>query len=304
MGNTLSFEGFKNVMISQLNKRLEADSGGMKVELDRAVRNNDTVREGIRPCASKDTLVPVIYLDDLYSLYEDGTGIEELIDEVKLFFESSIAQNMTAAGEMGKFMHDWERVRPFVECRLVNSNANSRRLAGTPYRRMGEFAISYQIKISSGGQGYYATQIKDCMLESWGVSEEELHEAALSNMNLPLNFVLRKAEDVTGMPGRSPMFILTTKKQIHGATAIISDEVRQNVGKYMGGDYYILPSSIHELIILPKKSAADVCALERIVRRANRSSCVSEDEFLSDNVYEYDMTAAKLLMARNHIALS
>ena len=62
-------------------------------------------------------------------------------------------------------------------------------------------------------------------------------------------------------------------------------KVRQSVGKYMGGDYYILPSSIHELIVMPKDYAADLWALEQTVRDVNRGPYVPEEEFLSDNVY-------------------
>ena len=140
------------------------------------------------------------------------------------------------------------------------------------------------------------------MLEIWGINREELHEAAMRNMRLPANFVLKSMEDMEDAKG--PVFILTTKKHIYGATAIISDEVRQSVGKYMGGDYYILPSSIHELIVMPKDYAADLWALEQTVRDVNRGPYVPEEEFLSDNVYEYDMSECKLLMSRNHVAVA
>ena len=103
---------------------------------------------------------------------------------------------MPSVNEMTDFMNDWERVEPLVECKLVNSNANSRRLAGTPYRRMGEFAISYQVRVGDGDSGYYATQIRDEMLEIWGINREELHEAAMRNMRLPANFVLKSMEDM------------------------------------------------------------------------------------------------------------
>ena len=293
-------------MMSQLNKRFQEEPAPMRVELNRAVKNNDTVREGLMLRTDSNSIAPCLYLDDLYALYEDGTGIDELITDVKLFFESTTEKlYMPSVSEMTDFMNDWERVEPLVECKLVNSNANSRRLAGTPYRRMGEFAISYQVRVGDGSRGYYATQIRDEMLEIWGISRDELHEAAMRNMKLPVNFVLKSMEDIGDMKdAKGPVFILTTKKHIYGATAIISDEVRQSVGKYMGGDYYILPSSIHELIVLSKEYGADLWALEQTVREVNRGPYVPEEEFLSDNVYEYDMSECKLLMSRNHVAVA
>ena len=113
-------------MVSQLNKRFQADSAPMHVELNSAVKNNDTVREGLMLRTESDSMAPCLYLDDLYALYEDDTGLDELITDVKLFFESTVETlYMPSVNEMTDFMNDWERVEPLVECKLVNSNANS-----------------------------------------------------------------------------------------------------------------------------------------------------------------------------------
>lgn len=302
MGNTLSYEGFRNVVMSQMNKRFETDPRGMHVELDRAVKNNDTIREGMTLRNGKDLIAPCLYLDDLYAFYKEGASIDEIVTDVKLFFESTVGNfYMPTCDEMTEFLEDWERVAPLVECKLVNSNANSRRLAGASYRRMGEFAITYQIKVSDGDRGYYALQIKDEMLDTWGISENELHDTAVENMKLPVNFVL---ESACADREEAAMFILTTKKHIYGATAIISDEVRQKVAAYIGGDYYILPSSIHELIVMPKKCVSDLWALEQTVRDVNRGFYVPAEDFLSDNVYEYDASERQLLMSRDRVAVA
>ena len=93
-----------------------------------------------------------------------------------------------------------------------------------------------------------------------GIDEAELHDIAVANMDLPQNYLLQSMEEAIGIEvdpsvkpeDRPEMFILTSKMKINGATVIFSEEVRQKVGKQIGGDYYLLPSSIHEWVVIPK----------------------------------------------------
>ena len=95
---------------------------------------------------------------------------------------------------------------------------------------------------------------------------------------------------------RPEMFILTSKMKINGATVIFSEEVRQKVGKQLGGDYYLLPSSIHEWVVIPKRCARSTQEMEDMVQEVNEDA-VEEEEFLSDHVYEYDVARAQMRQA-------
>ena len=73
---------------------------------------------------------------------------------------------------------------------------------------------------------------------------------------------------------------------INGAAAILNDTARQEIAEKLG-DFYVLPSSIHEVMIVPKSTGRSLEELELMVRSVN-SSEVEPDEVLSDHVYEYD----------------
>ena len=132
----------------------------------------------------------------------------------------------------------------------------------------------------------------------------QLHDIAVANMDLPQNYLLQSMEEAIGIEvdpsvkpeDRPEMFILTSKMKINGATVIFSEEVRQKVGKQIGGDYYLLPSSIHEWVVIPKRCARSTQEMEDMVQEVNEDA-VEEEEFLSNHVYEYDVARAQMRQA-------
>lgn len=85
-----------------------------------------------------------------------------------------------------------------------------------------------------------------------------------------------------------PMLALTTTEQFNGAGVIFCDRVLQKIYEKMG-DYYILPSSIHEVLIVPATCGLDRDELKEMVCTVNRDQVAPEDQ-LSDEVYFYDGT--------------
>ena len=83
-----------------------------------------------------------------------------------------------------------------------------------------------------------------------------------------------------------PMFVATNKSKINGASVILYDGLLAKFAEKVGGDFYILPSSIHETILLPAAGDMDVDYLIGMVRSINAAE-VSPEEILSDNVYKY-----------------
>ena len=83
------------------------------------------------------------------------------------------------------------------------------------------------------------------------------------------------------------MYILNTKKPEFGAAVFVDSQVRRICARQIGGSYYILPSSIHELILLPDKVDYERKELDELVRQVN-SQCVEAEDFLSDHAYYYN----------------
>ncbi|MDO4545769.1 MAG: DUF5688 family protein [Bacillota bacterium] len=297
MTNTLSYEGFKHIITSHAEKVFLEECGAKSIQVREAVKNNDTVLDAMYINFEEDKCNPCLYINDLYSAYEEGHNIEEIIGSLKFIFEAFSAHRLPGGNELAEAIEDLEICRPLIECRLINERANRRRLEGRPYKRFGEFALSYQIKVGDGGEGFYFTMVTDELLETWGIDLDELHQIALQNMNLAKGFVLKNLQDTLELPQKSRLFILTRKPPVNGATNLISGEVLQKASKYLGGDFYILPSSVHELLLMPKEHTDNLSYLLDTVRSANRTPFVSSDEYLSDNVYEYDAEGRQVLLS-------
>lgn len=86
--------------------------------------------------------------------------------------------------------------------------------------------------------------------------------------------------------GSKMLYVLTTKDCRDGAVAMISPSALQMAAQTVGGDYYLIPSSVHELLILKDTPEVDPRFLIRILRDINRG-VVSPWEVLSDNLYKY-----------------
>ena len=90
-----------------------------------------------------------------------------------------------------------------------------------------------------------------------------------------------------------PMYVMTNEQQINGATVLLYDDVMKEFAHQMNSSFFILPSSIHELILVPAEEFEDPSCLSELVKEANYS-IVSLGDILSDSVYYYDLEQDKI----------
>lgn len=102
------------------------------------------------------------------------------------------------------------------------------------------------------------------------------------------------AEDPGEVFCKIPMRVLTNSKRVHGAACILYPGVLDEVAQETGGSFFILPSSVHEVIILPDAGNGDGERLKEIIRMVNTTQ-VAPEEVLSDTLYRYD-TAEKMVV--------
>ena len=94
---------------------------------------------------------------------------------------------------------------------------------------------------------------------------------------------------------------MTNTSRINGANALVQEEVLSQVGDALGGDYYVLPSSTHELILIQDDGSISKEALERMVTEIN-STQVSKEDLLSNKVQFYDSHQKQLRLDKNEVA--
>lgn len=167
--------------------------------------------------------------------------------------------------------------------------------------------MTYHIKVDIPGDGMGSTLVTNSLLEQYGITAEQLHEDAMKNSQemMPVK-IAPMATLLSGVPeeeamldGQLPMMVITNQELMFGASAMFYPEAMDQLAEKMGGDYFILPSSVHEIIAIPNDSNSNVQDLEQMVHEIN-STQVEPKAQLSDRVYHYDARKRIFELAENH----
>lgn len=191
---------------------------------------------------------------------------------------------------------NWERIKTKVMFRLVMARGQEKLLEQAPHIRFLDLAVIFYILDASERDSIVrAFTITNRQLEVWGVSKEILCEEASRNMPRRFPAVIQNVEDILAQFGIGPvkeekpnisLYVLSNKEHFFGAACILYDEILKGVAEKLQGDLLILPSSIHEVLVIPDTGWQDYEALNAMVRAVNRE-VVSREEQLSDHIYRY-----------------
>lgn len=179
-------------------------------------------------------------------------------------------------------------------CRLVSYKKNHEFLKEVPYVRFLDLAVVFYCTFNQGTDVYCSFHITNGLFREWGMSVEELYSIAVKNSQelFPvscesLDSVVENICGTAGLLSDSPVmpFVLTNKDGMYGAAVMLYPDCLRNACT-SSGNAYVLPSSIHEVLLIPERTAGDVGGLKKMVHDVNRS-CVDATEILSDCVYRY-----------------
>lgn len=189
---------------------------------------------------------------------------------------------------------DYARAREHLVMQVVPAGPNREMLETVPHRIVEDIAVVYRVELAGGTA---TTLVTDRLLEGYGVTPEQLHEdaAAAQLANHPpvlMNMSAMLAEMTGGgfdLP-ESPMWVATVGDRFQGASVTQLPGFLEEAAKTLGGDFFILPSSVHEVLFVRDDGTFRREQLEDMVRSVNAAE-VSERDFLSDSVYHYDSEA-------------
>lgn len=288
---------------SAVQKKLDED---WKVEiLTNVKKNNNTLHAAIILGKENDMIRPQIYLKDFFREYKNGKPISEIADSIIDCYQRSMEDTEAEIEAVSSFQN-WDKVKDRISLRLISKEMNQEKLKDCIHEDFCDLAAIAVINLQIGKQGTMSTSITHDLSERWDVSEKEILQAAKENTPrlFPPQFksmeeVLAKMLDVTPEDldkefKKAPMYILTNAYGINGATVILYESVMKEIYEKIGGKYVILPSSIHETIVVPIKEKTDWEELQNMVENINQSH-VLDEEVLSNNVYFYD--GSKVVLA-------
>lgn len=284
------------------NVRKEVESrydSNVSVTLNHVMKNNGTELDGITIMEKDKNIAPTIYINSFYDRYREGVSLKAVVSEIIRIYN----QNKNSININADYFENYENVRKTIVYKLVNYQKNKKLLEDVPYKRVLDLAVVFYCLIEQR-KGVSATAlIHNEHLRIWNVTEDEIYNDALKNTPVllagsivPMSKILSEIagtapvdndEKVCEYTGEDILYVLTNSSRVNGAACVLYDNLLKKFANDVHSDLYILPSSVHEVIIVPKKNAFDKSELADMVREVNEQG-VSQDEILSDNVYEYN----------------
>ena len=268
-----------------------------RICVTRVLKNNGLKKVGITILHKGDTTAPAIYLESFYESFCQGTPMEELAEEIVRCSE----ENRRKPDFDVNFYQNYETVRHRVICKLVNYRKNREMLSGMPHRRFHDLAVIYGYLLEDESFPDGVIFIREEHRRNWEVPEEELYQAAMENTpRLMPNELLDLRRLALGLgedepcpkpesasfPDPARIYVLTNRRKYLGASALLFPDVLKRIAKAFGETYYILPSSVHECMILPDTGALSAKALQEMVKEINETYVQPED-VLGASIYQY-----------------
>ena len=91
------------------------------------------------------------------------------------------------------------------------------------------------------------------------------------------------------------MYVMTNTRGINGAACLLYKNALARFAQKLKQDLFLLPSSVHEVILVPKSDILKKEDLSEMVREINKTE-VSPKEVHSDTVYVYDRLSDQLIL--------
>lgn len=281
-----------------------------KASINHVVKNNSVELDGICLHRAGDTLSPTVYLNHFYEEYLEGRPLHSILSEIAATLSSEVPEL-----EVNTSLYDnYDAIRHQIIFRLVNYERNEELLTSCPYLPFCDLAITFRWLVHSDSSGIASALITNKEMELWNITLEELYQTASINtrrlfpatiqpIQQLLSEYLDKDADIQELLDQTPdelqLFILSNEPRINGSTSMIYDGILADFAKKIKKDLYILPSSIHEVLLMPATKEIEEQALLNLVRDANRT-VVGLPDILSDSIYRFDSKHDRIIMIQRN----
>lgn len=317
-----SFEEFKDYMKENIKNYMPEDYADSIVDIQQVTKNNNLILNGLTIRNEGQEMVPTIYLEGYYEEYRQGRELDSILNKIsEVYLNAEIMKQPFQFDDIKEF----NKIKDRIICKVVGVEANKERLQEMPHRIENDIALEYHILISNDNGNIGTVKITNEMCQMHGTNEEELHNISLCNTERLFPQTFRKMEDVIkdimmremfenpelmtndekkmldGMfasanTDNSSMYVLSNEEGVDGAAVLFYPGIREEIAAKLGSDYFVLPSSLHETLIVPNDGLMSPKELREMVKEVNATQ-VAPEERLTDNVYFYNRKTKELTIA-------
>jgi hypothetical protein len=304
----MEFTNFKTIVRDEVEKRAGEN---YRVRVNDVMKNNGLVLSGLTVMEDDSNISPTIYLNNYYEAYENGhvTIISVVNDVMDIYNKNKLKGNVDM-----KYFLDFEQVKDRIVYKLVNTDKNEELLKDVPHVDFLDLSIVFQCLVIKEEHSTASILIHNAHTKLWGVSVDELYRLARTNTQCLLGYSLKNMNEILGEiiqfdeigeydenamkelteKSNVNMYILTNINRIDGAVCIIYPNLLNDLALSIGSGFYVIPSSVHEVIIVPSENTYESDDIKDMIREINDTQ-VKLEEILSYSLYYFDNTLRKLI---------
>ncbi len=307
----MNYEEFKQQVVEQIKDHMPIEYADADVGIRQVMKNNDTIQDSLYINNGDERISPVINLNESFKSYEKSGDFEAELNMI-----ANIRMNADPKLEVDiNSVLNFESIKDRIDCRLINAETNSEYLKDKPFKQIEDLAVVYTVELGKNSDGIMNTVVTDSLMSSWGIDAEQLDKVAMENLENSDTSRFSSMRDVLksmmfpDMPDDDPMvasmlppmegpqmYVLTSDDKLYGAKYLADTGKLDEISEKLGSDLIVIPSSVHECIIIPNDGSMDRSVIEGMIHDVN-STQVPPKDILSEHAYMYDAQEHELMRA-------
>ena len=298
---------FGNKVCISIAKKMGNDYEAVYKEV---IKNNGVCLHSVMISKRGSNVAPSIYIDELYEDYREGRAFGEIVNDILSVYRKNAKEVNVDMGFFARF----ECVKNRILYKLIHRERNAKLLEEIPYVRWNDLAIVFYYLLEDERFGKATILIRNTHMSMWGIDPRILYRNAKSNMfrlqpedfmpighiindiimdcdngsNIGIRAVGLLHGDDAILRGEGPvMYFLSSKSRYFGAAVLLYSESIKELAKRLDRNLIILPSSVHEVLLIPDDNVTETVFYKDMVKDVNDTQ-LEPEEILSYNVYYFD----------------
>ncbi len=278
-------KAMQQLIVDSLSKKL-GDS--FHISIHEVLKTNIKL-DGLTILKKGENISPTIYLDSFYKDLEDGALLDGVVDEIlHIYFGARIEPSHFDVTSV----LDFNYVKDRLYVKLINRHFNKELLQNVPHSLfLDDFAIVIYCLIATSAEGNASFVIHNEHLNMWHMEQKSLMSLAIKNTRKLFGITLQSIKEIMDelvsdlMTDDIPIWVMTNKLKLSGASTILFEDTLKGFADIYG-DFYVIFSSIHEVLLIPASINADISTLTELNQMVNATD-VRQDEILGTKAYLY-----------------
>lgn len=277
----MNYEEFICAMEECTQKKLSLSE---TVERKEMHKNNGVIEQGLMIRRMGEAVAPIVYMEGFYEKYLLGVTVDSLSD----FLIQKSREMPEISANCCKDIMDFSKIRHQIIYKLVNAEKNEALLKEVPHLPMLDFAILFYWVVEVNGEESGMVLIRNAHMDYWKLPISVLYQCASENTCRLCPPVFGSLSDyVEAIPEGDPLYLLSNDTGTNGASVLLYHGILKKIEQELGCSYYLLPSSVHEFLVVPEGDGIYPENLRKTVYEVNRTE-IRPEEFLSDSIYYFD----------------